>query len=60
MKKEYDLGRANVTFKDIAPLDARRAVQAKEVRALLLVMPLTERYLTFVRGLFRESPTRRY
>jgi hypothetical protein len=56
LKKEYDLGRANVTFKDIAPLDARRAVQAKEVSALLLVLPLTERYLTFVKSLFRESP----
>jgi ABC-type nitrate/sulfonate/bicarbonate transport system substrate-binding protein len=30
LKKEYDLGHANVTFKDIAPLDARRALQAKE------------------------------
>src|ERR1700744_391252 len=56
LKKEYDLAHANVTFKDIAPLDARNAVQSKEVSALLLVMPLTERYLTFVKGLFRESP----
>ena len=55
LKKEYDLGRANVTFKDIAPADARRAVQAKEVAALLLVMPLTDRNLSFVKGLFRES-----
>lgn len=56
LKKEYDLGRANVTFKDITPLDARNAIQTKEVSALLLVMPLNERYLTFVKGLFRESP----
>jgi TRAP-type uncharacterized transport system substrate-binding protein len=55
LKKEYDLGRANVTFKDIAPADVRRAVQAKEVAALLLVMPLTDRYLSFVKGLFREG-----
>jgi TRAP-type uncharacterized transport system substrate-binding protein len=55
LKKEYDLGRANVTFKDIAPADVRRAVQAKEVAALLLVTPLTDRYLTFVKGLFREG-----
>ncbi len=62
LKKEYDLGRANVTFKDIAPADVRRAVQAKEVAALLLVTPLTDRYLSFVKGLFREGansqPTR--
>jgi hypothetical protein len=56
LKKEYDLGHANVTFKDIAPMDARRAIQAKEVSALLLVAPLTERYLNLVKGLFRESP----
>ena len=55
LKKEYDLGRANVTFKDIAPMDVRRAVQTKEVAALLLVMPLTDRYLSFVKGLFREG-----
>jgi len=55
LKKEYDLGRANVTFKDIAPAHVRRAVQAKEVAALLLVMPLTDRYLSFVKGLFREG-----
>ena len=56
LKKEYDLGRANVTFKDVVPSDARRTIQAKEVSALLMVMPLTERYLTLVKGLFRESP----
>ncbi len=56
LRKEYDLGRANVVFKDIAPTDARRAVQAKEVSALLLVVPLTEKYLSFVKSLFREGP----
>ena len=56
LKKEYDLGRANVVFRDIAPADARRAVQAKEVSALLLVVPLTEKYLSFVKSLFREGP----
>ena len=55
LKKEYDLVHANVTFRDIAPADARRAVQAKEVAALLLVLPLTDRYLSFVKGLFHES-----
>jgi TRAP-type uncharacterized transport system substrate-binding protein len=55
LKKEYDLAHANVTFKDVAPADARHAVQSKEVSALLLVIPLTERYLSLVRGLFRES-----
>jgi TRAP-type uncharacterized transport system substrate-binding protein len=56
LKKEYNLGHANVTFRDIAPADARRAVQSKQVSALLLVVPLTEKYLTFVKGLFPEGP----
>jgi TRAP-type uncharacterized transport system substrate-binding protein len=56
LKKEYDLALANVTFRDIAPSDARRAVQAREVAALLLVAPLADRYLSFVKGLFREGP----
>jgi TRAP-type uncharacterized transport system substrate-binding protein len=56
LKKEYDLGHANVVFKDIAPVDARNAIQAKEVAALLLVVPLNEKYLSLVKGLFREGP----
>ncbi|HVX76062.1 MAG TPA: TAXI family TRAP transporter solute-binding subunit [Bradyrhizobium sp.] len=56
LKKEYDLDRANVSFKNIAPTDARRALQANEVSALLLVVPLTERYLSYIKGLFREGP----
>jgi hypothetical protein len=55
LKKEYDLGHANVTFRDIAPADARHAVQSKQVSALLLVVPLTEKYLSFVKGLFPEG-----
>ena len=56
LKKEYDLGRANVVFRDIAPAEARHAVQTKQVSALLLVVPLTGKYLAFVKGLFPESP----
>ena len=55
LKKEYDLGDANVTFKDIATTDARRAVQAKDVSALLLVVPLTDKYLSYVKGLFQSG-----
>jgi NMT1-like family len=55
LRKEYDLDRANVVFKDVAPADARRAIQSKEVSALLLVAPLTEKHRSFVRSLFRED-----
>lgn len=51
---EYNL-EGNVTFKDLTPSDARRAVQSKDVDALLLVVPLTKRYLTYVKSLFRDG-----
>jgi len=44
LSKEYGLDRAKV-FKDIALPDARRAIQSKEVSALLVVIPLAEKYL---------------
>jgi TRAP-type uncharacterized transport system substrate-binding protein len=53
---EYDLGRANVTFRNLAPADTRRALDAKEVRAILIVVPLAEKYLTLLRGLFPQNP----
>jgi TRAP-type uncharacterized transport system substrate-binding protein len=55
LKKEYDLAHANVTFKDVAPTDLRRAIQAKEVAAVIVVVPLTDKYLSLVKGLFREG-----
>ena len=54
LSKEYGLDRAKV-FKDIALPDARRAVQSKEVNALLVVVPLAEKYLSLVRDLFAQS-----
>jgi TRAP-type uncharacterized transport system substrate-binding protein len=51
---EYGLDRAK-TFKDIALSDARRAVQSKEVSALLVVIPLAQKYLSQVRGFFQQG-----
>ncbi len=55
LRKEYDLDRANVVFKNIAPADARNALASKEVAAILVVIPLTEKYLNLVRGLFAQG-----
>jgi hypothetical protein len=52
---EYDLARAGVTFRNLAPADVRRALDAKEVRAILIVMPLAEKYLALLRGVFPQS-----
>ena len=56
LTKEYDLVRAKVAFKNVAAADARQAVQSKSVSALLIVIPLTEKYLSQVRGLFAAGP----
>src|SRR3982075_3158411 len=55
LSKEYGLDRAKV-FKDIALPDARRALQSKEVSALLVVIPLAEKYLSLVRNFFQQGP----
>jgi TRAP-type uncharacterized transport system substrate-binding protein len=52
---EYDLARAGVTFKNLAPADVRRALETKDVRAILIVMPLAEKYLALLRGLFQHG-----
>ncbi len=53
--KEYGLVRAKV-FKDVNLADARHALQSKEVSALLVVIPLSEKYLSLVRGFFQQGP----
>jgi TRAP-type uncharacterized transport system substrate-binding protein len=54
LSKEFGLDRAKV-FKDIALPDARRAIQSKDVNALLIVIPLAEKYLSLVRGIFQQG-----
>ena len=56
LTEEYDLGRANVTFRNLTPAETRRALEAKEVRAVLIVVPLAEKYLALLRGLFPQNP----
>ena len=55
LTKAYDLERANVAFKPIALDQVRRALETKEIRALLIVMPLSDKYLSLVRGLFPQN-----
>jgi TRAP-type uncharacterized transport system substrate-binding protein len=55
LSKEYGLDRAKV-FKDIALPDARRATQSKEVSAMLVVIPLTRKYLSLIRDIFQSGP----
>src|SRR5258707_9948969 len=53
LTKEYDLASAKVAFKNLALTDVRQAVQSKQVSALLVTIPLAEKYLSLVRGFFQ-------
>jgi TRAP-type uncharacterized transport system substrate-binding protein len=54
LSKEYGFDRQK-TFKDVALTDARRAIQSKEVAAVLVVIPLAEKYLSLVRGFSQQG-----
>jgi TRAP-type uncharacterized transport system substrate-binding protein len=53
LTKEYNLADAKVEFKNLALTDVRHALQSKQVSALLVVIPLAEKYLSLVRGFFQ-------
>jgi TRAP transporter TAXI family solute receptor len=55
LSKEYGLDRDKV-FKDVALPDARRAIQSKEVAALLIAIPLAQKYLSLLRDIFQQGP----
>ena len=56
LNSTYDLARNKVVFRSLSLQDVRQAVQSKQVGALLVVIPLTEKYLTLVKGFFPQGP----
>lgn len=52
LTQEYDPAKLKLQFKDLAFADVRKAVEAKQVSALLMVTPITPEYLALVRGAF--------
>ena len=55
LNNTYDLARGKVVFKDLTLQDARQAIQSKQVGAVLVVIPLTEKYLSLVKGFFQQG-----
>jgi TRAP-type uncharacterized transport system substrate-binding protein len=55
LNNAFDLARGKTVFKDLSLQDARQAVQSKQVSALLVVIPLTEKYLSLAKGLFPQG-----
>jgi len=56
LSNTYGLTRAKVLFKNLDLTEARHALQSKEVSALLVVIPLSQKYLSLVPGLFQQGP----
>jgi len=54
LSKEYGLDRTKV-FKEFTLADARRALRSKEISAVLMVIPLSEKYLSLAAGLFQRG-----
>jgi TRAP transporter TAXI family solute receptor len=55
LNNAYDLANGKIVFKNLTLQDARQAIQSKQVSALLVVIPLTEKYLSLVKGLFQQG-----
>ena len=55
VSKAYEFDRAKVVFKDLAPNDVAQALQAKQVHALMVVMPISEKYVGMLRDVFPRS-----
>ena len=55
VSKAYDLDGMKVQFKDIPINEVGRVVQSKQVQALLVVMPIAEKYLTMLRDVFPRN-----
>jgi TRAP transporter TAXI family solute receptor len=53
--KEYGLESAKPQFKDLTPAEVPRAFQAKQIQALLVVMPISEKYLALLREAFPRT-----
>ena len=53
--KTYDLDRAKVVFKGISPDDALQALQSRQIHALLVAMPISEKYLGVLRDVLPRS-----
>src|SRR5262245_57335269 len=51
----YALETAKVQFKDLTPAEVPHAFQAKQIQALLVVIPISEKYLAMLRDAFPRT-----
>ncbi len=55
LTREYGLDGTKTAFKDVAVQDIAQAFKSKQITALLVVIPLTQKYLTMLRNLFPKT-----
>jgi TRAP-type uncharacterized transport system substrate-binding protein len=55
LKQVYQFDRAKVAFQDVAISDSAAALASGKIHALLVVIPLTEKYLAKVRQFFQRE-----
>ena len=55
ISKEYELEQAKVRFKDVGLSDLPSELKAKQIQAVLVVMPVSERYLAMLRNVFPRN-----
>ena len=53
--KEYALESAKVSFKNLTPPEVPQAFQTKQIQALLVVLPLSEKYIAMLRDIFPRN-----
>ena len=57
LAREYDFEKNKTRVRDLMPAETPQAVQSKQVQALLLVMPISERYVGRLRELLLRGPS---
>jgi TRAP-type uncharacterized transport system substrate-binding protein len=55
LTREYGLDGTKTPFKDVAVQDIAQAFKSKQINALLVVMPVVQKYLTMLRNLFQRT-----
>jgi hypothetical protein len=55
LNKAYDLERMKVVFKNLTLADVAQSLQSRQVQALLVVIPISEKYLGMLRDVFPRS-----
>lgn len=56
ISRQYDLERNRVTFRDLLPAEVPQVFQGRQVQALLVVLPISEKYISRIREALLRNP----